>query len=119
MTAPRAKISTLFSPKSNKYADRSAAIISRVLELDSGIVTVSLNSLLLQNNGNLHRPVSVEVSVREIRPIQQQPRLVDRPACGQTSVYGPDFGFRFLLCSPVFTFFRVSFSRTRSTVTFL
>lgn len=76
------------------------------------------NFLVLQNNRNLHPLVSVEVSVREIRPIQQ-PLPVCRPACGQTSFYWPDFDFRFLLCPPVLTFFRVSFSRARYSVTFL
>ena len=76
-----------------------------------------LNTVVLQNNRNLAPPVSVELSVREIRQIQQ-PLPGCRHASGQTSFYWPDSDFRFLLCPPVFTFLRVSFSRARSSVTF-
>jgi hypothetical protein len=90
---------------------------SRISELDLRIVTVALNSLVLQNNRNLDPPVSVEVSVREIRPTQQLLPAY-RPAYGQTSFYWPDFDFRFLLCPPLFTFLKMSFSRARSSVAF-
>ena len=71
--------------------------------LESSNCDSAVNSFVLQNNRNLHPPVSVEVSVREIRQIQQ---LL------------PESDFRFLLCPPVFKFLRVSFSRARSSVTF-
>jgi len=89
---------------------------SCISDLVPRFVTALLNSLVLQNIRNLHTPVSVEVSVRETRQIQE-PLPVLRLACEQTSFNCRDFDFRFLLCPPVFTFLRVSFSRTRSSVT--
>ena len=117
-TVPRARTSTFSSPRSNKCPDRLPAVAnsSCISDLIPRFVTAPLNSLVLQIIRNLHPPVSVEVSVRENRQIQE-PLPVGGLACEQTSFNCRDFDFRFLLCPPVFTFLRVSFSRTRSSVT--
>jgi hypothetical protein len=115
---PRARTSTLFSQRSNKCAYRSPAIANSpgISDLIPRFMTARLNSLLLQNIRNLHPSVSVEVSVQEIRQIQQA--LPGSPiACEQISFNCRDFDFRFQLCPPIFTFLRVSFSRTRFSVT--
>ena len=110
-------------PRRPSLRDRISARIespatanSCISDLIPRFVTAPLNSLVLQNIRNLHPPVSVEVSVREIRQIQQA-LPVSPIACEQISFNCRDFDFRFLLCPPVFTFLRVSFSRSRSSVT--
>ena len=115
---PRARTSTPFSQRSNKCAYRIACNrqFSCISDLIPRFVTAPLNSLVLQNIRNLHPPVSVEVSVREIRQIQQA-LPVSPIACEQISFNCRDFDFRFPLCPPIFTFLRVSFLRTRSSVT--
>ena len=115
---PRARTSTPSSPRSNKCPNRPPVIrqFSCISDLIPRFVTAPLNSLVLQNIRNLHPPVSVEVSVRENRQIQE-PIPVWRLACEQASFTCRDLDFRFLLCPPIFTFLRVSFSRTRSSVT--
>ena len=96
--------------------DRLQSPILLYSDLIPRFVTAPLNSLVLQNIRNLYPPVSVEVSVWENRQIQGA-LPVWRLACEQTSFNCRDFDFRVLLCPPVFTFLRVSFSRTRSSVT--
>jgi hypothetical protein len=110
-------------PRHSSLRDRISARIDRcyrqfscISDLIPRFVTALLNSLLLQNIRNLQPPVSVEVSVREIRQIQLA-LSVSPNACEQISFNCRDFDFPFLLCSPVFTFLRVSFSRTRASVT--
>ena len=96
--------------------DRLQSPILLYFGLDSSVCDSAVKFLVLQNIRNLYPPVSVEVSVRENRQIQGS-LPVWRLTCEQTSFNCRDFDFRFLLCPPVFTFLRVSFSRTRSSVT--
>jgi hypothetical protein len=63
-------------------------------------LSLFLSSLALQNNRNLHPPVSGEVSVREIRQIQQPswygvPPVAERRFAGPISIFVSDFVAQF------------------------
>jgi len=118
-TVPRMRTSTHSSPKSNECAGSIRLRSSLFLNFQAGSSDCDspVKFLVRQNSRNLQPPVSVEVSVREIRQIQK-PLPVWRPACDQTSFDWPNFNFCFRLCPPVFKSLRVSFSRARSSVTF-
>ena len=116
-TVSRARTSTISSQRSNRCADPPPVIAnSLVSELIPRFVTAPLNSPGPAKYSEPSPPSSVEVSVRENRSIQGT-LPIWRLACEQASFNCRDFDFRFLLCPPVFTFLRVSFSRTRSSVT--
>ena len=110
-------------PRHSSLRDRISARIDR---LQSPILLYfGLNSSVCDSAVKFPRPAkysepsppsSVEVSVRENRSIQRA-LPIWRLACEQTSFNCRDFDFRFPLCPPIFTFLRVSFLRTRSSVT--
>ena len=114
---PRGRTSTLSSQRSNKCAYRSLqSPILLYFGLNSSVCDSAVKFPRPAKYSEPSPPSSVEVSVRENRSIQRA-LPIWRLACEQTSFNCRDFDFRFPLCPPIFTFLRVSFLRTRSSVT--